>query len=94
MFINYFNPQLFSLLQVIGFSLVTIGLVSTKDSFRYFLNLGGTFFIIGGSIIGVYLSYNNGSIDGISLGYMLLTTTALIYFLKLLPKYINKKIKK
>ena len=90
LFINYFNPQLFSLLQVIGFSLVTVWLVSTKDNFRYFGNLFWTFFIIWWSIVGVYLSYNNWSIDWISLWYALLTLTALIYFLKLLPKYIKK----
>ena len=80
LFINYFNPELFSILQVIGFSLVTIWLVSIKDSFRYFWNLFWTFFIITGSILGIYLSYNNWNIDGISLWYALLTTTALIYF--------------
>lgn len=90
-FLKYFNPNLFWILQALGFSLVTIWLVSIKDSFRYFWNLFWTFFIIWGSILWIYLSYNNWNIDWISLWYALLTTTALIYFLKLLPKYFPKK---
>jgi len=90
-FIVLFKPELFAIFQALGFAFVTIWLVSIKDKFRYFGNLFWTFFIIIGSIIWVYWSYNNWSIDWISLWYTLLTTTALIYFLKLLPEYIRKK---
>ncbi len=90
-FIIIFKPELFAIFQGLWFAFVTIWSVSIKDSFRYFWNLFGTFFIITGSIIWIYLSYNNWNIDWISLWYALLTMTALIYFLKLLPKYITKK---
>lgn len=91
LFTNYLNSQLFSLLQVIGFSLVTIGLVSIKDNFRFFLSITWTFFIILGSMIWVYLSYISWNIDWISLWYSLISTTALIYYIKLFPRYISKK---
>jgi len=90
-FIIVFKPELFAIFQALGFAFVTIWLVSIKDKFRYFWNLFWTFFIIIGSIIWVYLSYNNWSIDWISLWYTLISTTGLIYFFKLLPKYISKK---
>jgi len=91
LFIIIFKPEIFAIFQALGFAFVTIWLVSIKDKFRYFWNLFWTFFIITGSVIWVYSSYNNWNIDWISLWYALLTMTALIYFLKLLPKYITKK---
>ena len=89
-YIKLFDFQVAWFLQALGFSFVTTWLVSIKDKFRYFWNLFWTFFIIVGSLIYVKFSYISWSLDGVSLWFSLLTLTALIYFLKLLPNYIKK----
>ncbi|MCD5380553.1 hypothetical protein LR004_01375 [Candidatus Gracilibacteria bacterium] len=89
-FVYYFSPEIPGLLQGLGFAIVTTGLVSIKDSFRFFMNLIGSVFIVIGSLIVVISSFNQGNLDGIALGFLLLTGTAIIYFLKLLPSYIAK----
>lgn len=90
-FIYVFKPETYSIIQWIWFGFVTTGLVSTKDAFRYFMNLIWSLFIIVGSAIVVVWSFTAGNLDWIALGFLLLTLTAVIYFLQLLPWYLVKK---
>ncbi|MDD3145257.1 MAG: hypothetical protein PHV23_04065 [Candidatus Gracilibacteria bacterium] len=84
-----FNVELGSILMALGFSFVTSGLVSINDKLRYWLNIIGVIGIVAGSGLLLVLSYINGNIDGISLGYFILTSTVLVYYTKLLPKYLK-----
>ncbi|MDD2908100.1 MAG: hypothetical protein PHH98_05705 [Candidatus Gracilibacteria bacterium] len=84
-----FNVELGTILMALGFSFVTSGLVSINDKLRYWLNIIGVVGIVAGSAILLVLSYIKGNIDGISLGYFILTSTVLVYYTKLLPKYIR-----
>jgi hypothetical protein len=87
-FLYIFPFQYFSFFQAIGFSLITIGLVSIKDTIRYWLSIIGIFLLVWGSLWGVIWSFLQWTTDGIALGYFLLTGSVLIYYLKLLKKYI------
>ncbi|MDD3793238.1 MAG: hypothetical protein PHI37_00295 [Candidatus Gracilibacteria bacterium] len=86
-----FNVELGTILMALGFSFVTSGLVSINDKLRYWLNIIGVLGIVAGSGILLVLSFINGNIDGISLGYFILTSTVLVYYIKLLPKYLKCK---
>ncbi|RKW23306.1 hypothetical protein D8B46_03590 [Candidatus Gracilibacteria bacterium] len=77
------------IIMALGFSFVTTGLVSTKDKFRYWTNLVGIIFIIIGSLYGVVMGYFGGKIDGVSLGYFILTMTTFVFYLKLLKNYLK-----
>ncbi|MDA7494802.1 hypothetical protein N8455_00510 [Candidatus Gracilibacteria bacterium] len=90
LFMKYFQFETFHLIQALGFSLITTGLVSIKDNIRYWLNVIGIFLLSGGSLLGVVTSYMSGNIDGIALGYFILTLTVFVYYIKLLPKYLKK----
>ncbi|QFR38625.1 hypothetical protein A9Q91_00115 [Candidatus Gracilibacteria bacterium 28_42_T64] len=87
-FMSHFEFQNFAILQVIGFSLITSGLVSIQDKIRYWLNLIGIGLLTSGSAWGVLTSYNLGNIDGVALGFFILTLTVFVYYSKLLKKYI------
>ncbi|MCP4522732.1 MAG: hypothetical protein GY828_00775 [Candidatus Gracilibacteria bacterium] len=82
--------------QALGFSLITTGLVSIKDSIRYWLNILGIFLLSSGSMwlsINSYFGrypYESASIDAIAIGYFILTLTVFVYYAKLLPKYLKK----
>ena len=91
-FIKFFyeSEQYFTIIQWLGFSAVTIWLVSTSDKLRYYLSLLWVVWITSGSLIGVINSYISVSIDGIALGYFILTLTVFVFYLKLLPNYIKK----
>lgn len=89
-FLKFMPYELYSILQGLGFSAVTIWLVSTSDKLRYYLSLLWVVWITSGSLIGVINSYISGSIDGIALGYFILTLTVFVFYLKLLPNYIKK----
>ena len=89
-FISYFSPGLPWILQWIWFGIVTTGLVSIKDSFRFFMNLIWSFFIVIGSLIFVISSFNSWNLDWVALWFLLLTSTSIVYFVKLLPWYLNK----
>ncbi|MDD2870642.1 MAG: hypothetical protein PHS49_01520 [Candidatus Gracilibacteria bacterium] len=87
-FIKYFGVEFYSILQAVGFCLITTGLVSIIDKNRYWLNVVGIGFLTFGSLLGVISSFNLGNLDGIALGYFALTGTVFIYYLKLIKKYI------
>ncbi|MFA5917331.1 MAG: hypothetical protein WC850_03815 [Candidatus Gracilibacteria bacterium] len=89
-FVNYIPHDNFHILQAFGFSLITSGLVSVKDKARYWLNLFGIAALTSGSLWGVMVSYINSELDGIALGYFLLTGTVFIFYLKILPNYFKK----
>lgn len=83
------NAELFSIIMAIWFSFVTTGLVSINDKLRYWFSLIWVTGIITWSTIWVFLSYLNSNIDWVALWYMILTLTVLIYYIKLLPKYLK-----
>ncbi len=89
-FIFQFEPWLSGILLWVWFAFVTTGLVSIKDSFRYFMNLIWSFIIVAGASVDVYTSFIWWNLSGIALWFMLLSTTAILYFLKLLPSYLVK----
>jgi hypothetical protein len=72
----------------LGFSFVTTGLVSTNDKVRYWFSFIWVMGIISGSGLGLILSYLWDKIDGISLGYFILTLTVFVFYSKLLRKYL------
>jgi hypothetical protein len=84
----------FAMLQALGFSFATTGLVSINDKFRFWFSYIGSGLIMSGSAIWVYVSYMSSisnpeiSIDGIALWFCLLSMTVFVYFSKLLKKYI------
>lgn len=91
-FLYLFPFDIFSTIQVLWFSLVTIGLVSINDTFRFYFSLLWVIFITLWSFLitwDLYLNFNWEWL-GISLWYFLLTLSVSIYHLKLLPKYIKK----
>ena len=90
-FVYYFSPSLAWIIQWFWFAIVTTWLVSTKDTFRYFMNLIWSVFIIAGSSIVVISSFVDWELNWIALGFLLLTLTSVIYFLQLLPWYLKKK---
>lgn len=87
-FIQYFEYQNFSILQAVWFSLITTWLVSVKDSVRYWLNVLGITALTSGSAWWTFLSFQQGEPDGIALGFFILTLTVLVYYIKLLKKYL------
>lgn len=84
-----FNVELWTILMALWFSFVTSWLVSINDTRRYWLNIIWVLGIVAWSWILLVLSYINWNIDWISLGYFILTSTVLVYYIKLLPKYLK-----
>ena len=84
-----FNVELWTILMALWFSFVTSWLVSINDTRRYCLNIIRVLGIVAWSWILLVLSYMNWNIDWISLGYFILTSTVLVYYIKLLPKYLK-----
>lgn len=91
-FLKFMPYELYSILQGLGFSAVTIWLVSTSDKIRYYMSLLWVIWITSGSLIGVINSYWTWSIDGIALGYFILTLTVFVFYIKLLPSYLKKTV--
>jgi len=91
LFIWFIEYQNFAILQVIWFSLITSWLVSTKDTIRYWLNLVWIWFLTSGSAWWVISSYSIWTIDGVALWFFILTLTVLIFYIKLIKKYLPKK---
>ena len=87
-FILYFNYETYSIIQAIWFSLITTWLVSIKDKIRYWLNLIWIWFLTFWSLWWVVVSFNSWSLDWVALWFFCLTWTVLIYYLKLLKKYL------
>lgn len=92
LFLYLFPFNLFSIIQAIWFSFVTTGLVSIKNTFRFYMSLIWVFFIV---LWSAWMSINNYLyLDGkwlwIALWYFLLTMSVLVYHIKLLPKYLKK----
>lgn len=98
LFIHYFEffnnstltQQYHALVQWIWFALVTTWLVSINDKFRYYMSYVWASFITLGSLISVINSYQLGWVNWVALWYFLLTLVVVIYYSKLLPKYIKK----
>lgn len=84
-----FNVELWSILMALWFSFVTSWLVSINDKLRYWLNIIWVIWIVAWSWLLLVLSYINWNIDWISLWYFILTSTVLVYYTKLLPKYLK-----
>lgn len=84
-----FNVELWTILMALWFSFVTSWLVSINDKLRYWLNIIWVIWIVAWSWILLVLSYMNWKIDWISLWYFILTSTVLVYYTKLLPKYLK-----
>jgi len=89
LFIFYISNVWFHILQWVWFSLITTGLVSVKDKVKYWLNVYWIWALTAWSLWGVVLSYLAWSLDWIAFGYFLLTWTVFVFYLKLLPKYLN-----
>lgn len=87
-FIMYIPHQNSSILQAIGFSLITSWLVSVKDKVRYWLNVFWIALLFSWSLWGAINSYLTWDLNWIDLGYFLLTWTVFIFYLKLLPRYL------
>lgn len=87
---NFWEIAIFSssFIMAIWFSFVTTWLVSSRDTFRYWANLFWVFFIVIWALIAIILGYMNWNIDWLSLWYFILTFTVLVYYFKLLKKYI------
>jgi len=83
------NAELFSIIMALWFSFVTTWLVSTNDKLRYWFSLIWVVWIVLWSGIGLILSYINGNIDWIALGYLILTLTVFIYYIKLIKNYLK-----
>lgn len=81
------NVELWTILMALWFSFVTSWLVSINDTIRYWLNIVWVLGIVVWSWILLVLSYMSWNIDWISLWYFILTSTVLVYYIKLLPKY-------
>lgn len=84
-----FNVELWTILMALWFSFVTSWLVSINDKLRYWLNIIWVLGIVAWSWVLLILSYINWNIDWISLWYFILTSTVLVYYTKLLPKYLK-----
>lgn len=91
LFLLFFEYQTFSILQVIWFSFVTTWLVSTSDAKRFWMSYIWMFWIVSWSALWTYNSFSVGNIDGIALGFLLLSLTVFVYFTKLLQQYIPIK---
>ncbi len=85
-----FVATYYAIIMWIWFSLVTTGLVSTNDTLRYWLNLFWVIWIVSWSWIWLYYSYMDWRIDWLALWYFILTWTVLVFYSKLLKKYIKK----
>lgn len=85
-----FSADYYAIIMWLGFSLVTTWLVSTNDVLRYWFNLFWVIGIVVWSWIWLYISYMAWNIDGVALGYFILTWTVLVFYTKLLKKYITK----
>jgi len=83
-----FNVELFTILMALGFSFVTTGLVSTNDTIRYWFSFAWVLWIVSGSGLWLILWYVWWNIDGLSLGYLILTLTVFVFYSKLLKKYL------
>lgn len=84
------SSQYYALIQWAWFALVTTGLVSLNDTFRYYMSYIGAGFITLWSFISVINSYVLGAVDWVAFWYFLLTLAVVIYYTKLLPKYLKK----
>ncbi len=84
-----FNVELWTILMALWFSFVTSWLVSINDARRYWLNIIWVLGIVAWSWLLLVLSYTKWNIDWISLWYFILTSTVLVYYIKLLPKYLK-----
>lgn len=91
-FISYIPHDNFHLLQAIWFSLITSWLVSVKDKARYWLNLFWIAALTSGSLWWVIVSYLSSDLDWIALGFLLLTWTVFVFYIKLLPNYLKKVV--
>ena len=94
-YFDFFNnasisSQYYALIQWAWFALVTTGLVSLNDTFRYYMSYIGAGFITLWSFISVINSYVLGAVDWVAFWYFLLTLAVVIYYTKLLPKYLKK----
>jgi hypothetical protein len=95
LYFEFFNNKTlwewyYAVLQWLGFAWVTTWLVSLNDSFRYYMSYIWAFLITVWSGISVYSSFQNQNVDWVALWFFLLTLIVVIYYTKLLPKYIKK----
>lgn len=90
LFWKYFYTSPYQIFQVLWFAFVTTGLVSLRHYIEYYFNLIGVFLITFGSGFGIFVSYLEKDVPGIIIAWFLMTATVLIFYLKLLPKYIKK----
>lgn len=87
---NTISAQYYAVIQGLWFALVTSGLVSLHDTFRYYMSYIWASFITIWSLLAVISSYIAWSVDWVALWYFLLTLVVVIYYTKLLPKYLKK----
>lgn len=85
----FFTASIWAIIMALWFSFVTTGLISTNDVFRYWMNVIWVSWIVLGSLILIIVWYQNWNVSWIDLWYFILTSTVLVYYLKLLPKYIK-----
>lgn len=93
-FYKYFSPDIPSIFQALWFIIITTGLISIHDNIRYILSVIWTILLLIWSFLISFLSYKAWNIDWIALWFLLLTSTTFIYYMKLLPSYINTIQKK
>lgn len=94
-YFEFFNndsiaSQYYALIQWAWFALVTTGLVSLNDTFRYYMSYIWASFITIWSLLAVISSYVLWAVDWVAFWYFLLTLAVVIYYTKLLPKYLKK----
>ncbi len=76
--------------QSLGIFLITLGLALKHDTYRYFIILFWNIFVVGGTLFLLWENYISWNILWITVAYMLLWLSTLIYYFKLLPIYISR----
>jgi hypothetical protein len=87
-FYIWITPPVF--VQSLWIFAITLGLAITHDIYRYFLIVFGNFFIVAGSMLLLWENYLDGNILWVTVAYMLLWLSTLVYYLKLFPLYISR----
>lgn len=84
----YFTASIWAVIMWLGFSFVTTWLVSISHNLEYWFNLIWISLIVYWSGLLIFTWFNNWNINWIELGYFILTSTVLVYYLKIIKKYL------
>lgn len=88
----YYHISFYWLIQSLWFLSVSSWLVIANNIKRYYALFLWTFLIVSGSFIGIAANYLSWDILWITVGYWLLWTVTLIYYIQTFPKYYYTKL--